>query len=346
MVPGKGCAYLTSLEEELLHAVTVPLSLARAHIRAVLDQWGFAIVPDVLPPSDVAQLEQLWANDLVSIIDTTQSKMRSNVVKRILADPAHNWPIQASLGSKFVTQYGLPQGQMAWGVRAHPHVKEVFEGIYHTNDLCVGLDTVFYRNVAPVEKDSPSNVTELWPHVDQNAHIPVSGKNDVFQSVVYLWKCDKTTSATVIQPRSHTDTYRRIMETTTQCKHHFCKVQGEDMLKEFACNARRVPVPAGGMIVWSSKTSHQGWNWGPRLAVPVSFEPTCRRDNATLENKRAMVATGSPSTHWASICVPHSSARTDPPCRVPGLSLARKAHMHALLDPSTGKLKPEIDKLL
>merc|ERR1719442_225689 len=70
--------------------------------------------------------------------------------------------------------------------------------------------------------------------------------------------------------------------------------------------ARRAPVPAGGLLLWNSRTVHQGWRGGPRLAQPVCWEPASRRPAAARERKLRMAALGLPSTHWASLGLPHS----------------------------------------
>merc|ERR1719277_1598794 len=70
--------------------------------------------------------------------------------------------------------------------------------------------------------------------------------------------------------------------------------------------AGRIPVPRGGLFLWSSKTLHQGWSGGPRLAQPVCWEPSGRRDDAALDRKMRLAALGLPSTHWASLGIPHT----------------------------------------
>merc|ERR1712176_1741267 len=44
---------------------------------------------------------------------------------------------------------------------------------------------------------------------------------------------------------------------------------------------------------------------GPRLAQPVCWEPVDRRSQAALERKLRLAALGLPSTHWASLGIPH-----------------------------------------
>merc|ERR1711988_1253565 len=82
--------------------------------------------------------------------------------------------------------------------------------------------------------------------------------------------------------------------------------------EQWSRGAGRVPVPSGALFLWSSKTLHQGWSGGPRLAQPVCWEPVGRRDDAALDRKMRLAALGLPSTHWASLGIPHNLVAPKP----------------------------------
>merc|ERR1711988_1109366 len=75
--------------------------------------------------------------------------------------------------------------------------------------------------------------------------------------------------------------------------------------KGFEQHARRVPVPAGGLLLWNSKTIHTGAQRGPRLAQAVCPEPAQRRSDHQRLAKLRMTALGLPSMHWASHGIQH-----------------------------------------
>eukprot|EP00164_Ancoracysta_twista_P033621 GFYU01071801.1.p1 GENE.GFYU01071801.1~~GFYU01071801.1.p1 ORF type:complete len:100 (+),score=18.86 GFYU01071801.1:76-375(+) len=60
------------------------------------------------------------------------------------------------------------------------------------------------------------------------------------------------------------------------------------------------------MVLWDSKTIHQGWEGGPRLAIPICHEPRKRRPEEALASKTEACVRGLPTTHWASIGKFHS----------------------------------------
>merc|ERR1712050_258819 len=77
------------------------------------------------------------------------------------------------------------------------------------------------------------------------------------------------------------------------------------LIQGWQAHGRRIPVPAGALLLWTSRTTHQGWSGGPRLAQPLCWEPRSRRDGIMRERKLRLAALGLPSTHWASLALPH-----------------------------------------
>merc|ERR1719410_1203790 len=94
---------------------------------------------------------------------------------------------------------------------------------------------------------------------------------------------------------------------------HFSRLEDARLIEGWHHSARRVPVPAGSLFLWSSRTVHQGWSGGPRLAQPVCWEPVDRRDERSRERKLKMAALGLPSTHWGSLGIPHMLVQTELP---------------------------------
>ena len=318
-------------------------SKGRLALRSALEQFGFAVVTDVVPEDVLRHWESLWAADLMSIVDKTASDPAA--VATLSQDPIARWPLdQLSLGHKFATEYGLPQGRLAWAVRRSAEVKHVFANLFDTSDLCVSTDNVFFNNRAlPGDSTDHERRNELWPHADQNVHDLPAGVWEVYQGVMYLWPANVDSSATVVMPGSHMQTFSDLMADVDRwrSKGHFCKLP-KSQLGAFAAAAGRVPVPRGGLLLWNSRTIHQGWSNGPRLAVPVCFEPKSRRDESALARKRDCVLTGMPTTHWASLGLCHhlpvdASARG----AVDGLALNTAAHLH-----TGGTLPEDINELL
>eukprot|EP00759_Apiculatamorpha_spiralis_P029670 PhF_6_TR31780/c0_g1_i1/m.46799 len=286
------------LESHIADTVSVPFDQIRTQLRPILDEFGFAIVCDVLTPTECAHLETLWGTDLKSIV---KSSGRFN-------GDVRTWPLgECPLGRPL--QWGLAHGQFAWNCRAHPKVKEVYQQLYQGEPVCVSLDTVFFEN-RPV--DDPHMVSNRQSgHTDLNIHLLSAeeqrpGGFDMFQSILYVWPSGDGNSTTALWPRSHKpEVYDTYMSTFGPSDGHYCPIQpgkkhSYEFLTKYVEGVRRVSVPAGAMLVWDSRTMHQGWEGGPRLAQAICMEPTRRRSREALQKKQKLVANGVCATHWAS----------------------------------------------
>lgn len=310
-----------------------------AKLRGILQQWGFAIVADVYTPEQCQQLENLWAQDLLSTITPPtnegqkQAQERSQILQHIKQNPVYNWPMdKLSLGAKFASDLGLPHGRLAWAVRTNDNVKKVFAAIFGDLDLCTGVDNVFFDNRVLTEDNDLRRTSTLWPHADQNLSIRPGGDHEIYQGVLYVMEANIDTSATVVWPQSHTAVYDSLMRSKDWSNGgHFCPLP-RSRLEEFAQNARRVPVPAGALLLWNSKTVHQGYAGGPRLAIPVSMQSKALRPQAAFTSKIHLCRTGLPSSHWATIAKQHSLAKPNQPAReYPGdksFLVEARAHLH------------------
>jgi len=200
-----------------------------------------------------------------------------------------------------------------------PAVKRCYEIIHGTTELVSSCDNTFF---AP-EGQEAARENKVWPHSDHNSNVedwdcPGLGDWEVYQGILYVWGSQgEHASTTVVLPESHRTAYPLMMQDSGIIQRglrgdHFTQLRNlkdEALAKELMANwlagARRVEVPRGGLFLWSSKTLHQGWNGGPRLAQPVCWEPTSRRSELALDRKMRLAALGLPSTHWASLGIPH-----------------------------------------
>ena len=81
--------------------------------------------------------------------------------------------------------------------------------------------------------------------------------------------------------------------------------------------ARRIQVPAGGLLIFNSMTMHQGYPSGRRLAQPISWEPKFLRTDDALARKVTALHMGIATTHWASHGT-YQGASLAPPYFTPG----------------------------
>jgi hypothetical protein len=335
-------ANIRLLEDDVARRTTLPFAAVadeagRDALRATLAEHGFAVVTGVVDAADVAAAEGCFDADLAAIVDRAASPDVRKANKLLQHKPlARHWPLlELPVGAPGrASEYGLPHGRCAWFVRAHPNVRAVYAALFGTAALCASTDNVFYDPRAAAPGSNAAHAERLWPHADQNAHLGPEGCQDCFQGVVYLWPGDADSSLTVVWPGSNGDEFDALMHT--RFANHWCPMAAEENAR-FAEHARRVPVPAGGLLLWNSRTIHQGWGRGQRLAVPVCMEPTERRCEKARRTKEQCVRDGRPTTHWASLGIPHGSGAKSPgnaahDAAKIGVALRATAHNHCVAD--------------
>lgn len=341
------------MEQSIVHAITVPIesleSTAEIHrkysafngkplpaaaaasnpLRAVLQEYGCAIIPNVLSQDEIKKAFNLFADDLRGIV--VPSKSDPALLAKFAGDDPNtnivsNWPIEkVGLGHKFCSHFGLTQQRLAWFARLNENVRKVFANQLGTNDLITGTDAIFYSYANDREMmTQPSlpdaqRTTNFWAHADANhSKFPyVNGAipdgRGICQSILSISDCSAPDAQhTVVQIRSHKEPYAALMKARDWTgSGHYCAVHSQDAMKQFVREARRVPVPAGGLFIWSSQLLHQGGWAAKRLAVPVSMEPKWRRTQEVLVGKVAAVEHGVPTSHWASLGIVHSNFEID-----------------------------------
>lgn len=345
--------HLNVISHELLQKVTIHAdslqSVAGGEMLAeVMEEFGFAVVSGVLGEDQIAEAERLFDEDLFSIVDLPEAEKKKQTCFQLTKSGksyAKRWPSsEFPLGREipaFASDYGIPQGRCAWYCRLNPQVRKVFEVLHDgCKDLCVGMDNLFFDN-SREDHTTPDEEREnhIWPHADQSTHAH-NGHLNCYQSILYLWPSNQYNSTTVVWPCSHKEMHATMMNERAYAN-HFCRLPPK-YHQQYVEGAVRVTIPAGGMIVWNSKLIHQGWNYGPRLAIPICMEPKDRRDEGALTRKILAVERGVPTTHWASLGLIHGVV-TERPGGSKNFPLSTHANEWII---QNGVIDPKVEELL
>eukprot|EP00754_Rhynchopus_humris_P009525 Rhum_TRINITY_DN14030_c0_g1::Rhum_TRINITY_DN14030_c0_g1_i3::g.67662::m.67662 len=300
-----------------------------ARLREVMDKYGCAVVRDVLSAEETALHEELWHNDLTALAAASaDAAATKRAYEKLCKEGVEHWPAQTLFADRFSHRRGLEQGGYAWAARLHPNVRRVYEllhGVESPDELCVGMDAIFFNpeNVKGTKDDI------YWMHSDQN---PRFIDRECYQGILYTWSSEgDDASTTVVWPGSHKEVCDRMCAdpAAEDCAQFVPHLKMSEWMRERLVEgglkyARRVPVPAGAMLLFNSRLSHQGWAAGRRLAAPVCWEPKVHRLYPALNRKLWLATAGLPSTHWATLGKVHSSQPalitevTTPAGEVPG----------------------------
>ena len=326
VVPTTGILFPPLSDDELLQ-YSIDYEDVQTQLKTIIEDHGFCIINNVLDEDQVQSTLALWGQDLLDVLDyetlvdaidnasDDQSSLLKECISRLNhADLASIPKLWSSLSpSKWdYSAHSLCQASMPWSVRLNQRVRHVFSLLYDDDiqSLVVGMDAVFFSPMS----SPPATEDIIWGHADMNLFKDGVADWKVYQSIVALWSQDGwNSSTTVVWPDSHKEIFKTLMtaEGLHECGQFVmldkvCGMKGAKLRERYIHEARRVPLRPGSMIVFNSKLVHQGWNKGPRLAVPVCWEPRERRDSKTaLPRKIRLCASGLPSTHWASLGIQH-----------------------------------------
>jgi len=209
------------------------------------------------------------------------------------------------------------QGEIAWKARLHPRVHSTFATLFGTEDLSVSTDipSMFYTPEGASAKDDNFQ----WLHVDQNTLTGL--EYECYQGVLYIRASDgEASTTTVICPGSHADDVygsllgdpvaaeraKIIDDSGVHSGQFLCLNKLKDttiqekLMKHALVHSKRIPMPAGSLLLWNSKTIHQGWEGGQRFAIPVCWEPRSRVGSDARNRKLFVAAAGAATSHSPS----------------------------------------------
>lgn len=313
-----------------LAIISVPFSEVATKLLETLKEHGIAVVTDVVKERELLELEELFKQDLIDLIDEDALENAPQRVKdayqRFRNEGCQAFPVKTATGhltasAGFCLKRCLPHGGFAWKVRRHPNVHRVFRALFpdalKSEQLVTSLDATFFTPAG----DPGVRENKMTAHVDQNIHDtrPGLADCDVWQGVLYIWPAEThgECSTTCVWPGSHQAVWPQMMDDPAFTRSgnngfHYSEVSSmEDgkyakaLSQRWSANARRAVVPRGAMFLWNSRTMHCGWKGGPRLAQTVCLEPERRRPEAERISKMRLAALGLPGCHWARAAMQH-----------------------------------------
>ena len=134
----------------------------------------------------------------------------------------------------------------AWTIRVHEGVQKVFKTLWGTENLLVSFDGSCWIPADCKKKDA-----NVWTHADQ---APSKKGLVCYQGFVSL--TDNVDRSLVVYEGSHLLHKPYVRERGLTGSKDWMRID-EDYLQSIAHLRRVVPVKAGSMVVWDSRTFHQ-----------------------------------------------------------------------------------------
>ena len=296
-------------------------ALALSIARAVhdLETLGYAVVPDVFGDAECTRIKhEMW------------SWMEKVTYSRVNRSSPFTWTAKCwPPNSRHIVQhYGVGHSRAAWLARTNLNVHRTFAALWGTDRLTVSYDGM---NLWP----APEKVIEArggrdegytatrwpmdsdWLHTDQS---PYSPKRECIQAWATFEDVDGDDDATLkVIPGSHLiheELCRKFNvrplapgDTGRADRRNWYKFTNAELCRIHGANWRekavRVSAPRGSLVLWDSRTLHQGT--APRhgrevprdrAVVYLCFAPEKNMTEAQRRKKRLAALALRTTSHW------------------------------------------------
>ena len=269
------------------------------NVNDCLSRDGIAVIPNILKPSELEDvINKKW--------ETLQHMSKGNI-KREEPDswkgiyqffPLHNMLIQ---------HFYIGHSQFVWDVRQNKAVHNVFSKIWKDDDLLVSFDGVSIH--------MPHEVTnrgfykqDSWLHTDQSY---MRNGYECIQGMVTLYDVEEGDATLKILEGSHSyhgDYAKYRLDNGMECSPdnwHKLDEDGINFYKQRGCNEHNALAKAGSLILWDSRTIHQGVeplkkraNPKHRTVIYVCMTPRSRAQVSQLRKKQKAFNEMRMTSHW------------------------------------------------
>ena len=267
------------------------------NINNYLNEYGVAVISNILTENEcINYRNQIW-NELKYV-----SKDRFDINNLDTWNEFYNFdPYQSML----LHYNSLGHMQPIWEIRQHPKVYQVFEKIWDVsvNELIVSFDGLSIH--LPPEKTNRGYHIEDWFHTDQSSK--KNGRHCI-QGLINLYPvndCDATLS---IIEKSHLYHESFFVDNQINNKSDWYQLKNNDIDYFKNCKKCAVKADIGSMILWDSRTFHQGIGSiknrdkeNFRMVIYVTMMPRSTiNDPKTLIKKQKALKNLRITSHWAN----------------------------------------------
>jgi hypothetical protein len=210
---------------------------------------------------------------------------------------------------------GIGQSDFMWNIRSNRQVKQVYAGLWNTQQLLVSFDGCgIFRDwrYNPVWKTNGG-----WNHVDQNP----KNKPDrcCIQGFISLTDQSEKTGGLVVYPRSHLR-FTELCDVTKNSNDYVKVPSDHAIMSQGQTLGKLVHCRAGDLVLWDSRTIHcnspataieERQKHEPvdllRIVAYVSMSPPSFVHDQSLdefrEKRKQMVENNCTLTHWSTALV-------------------------------------------
>lgn len=275
----------------------------KENYKEVLDKYGVCVIPNILTEYEcIAYRNCLW-NDINFL-----TKKRFNI------DDINSWynfydlfPIHSML----IQHFSIAHSQTVWNIRQHEEIGKIFADIWSVpkEELFSSYDGISISLPPEHTYRGWYRGTE-WLHTDQS---PLKKGFNCIQGLVNLYPVndgDSTLSVLEGSHKYHSDFFDSI---NNKDKNDWYKLEPNE--KKFfinkGCNQYCVSAPIGSLVLWDSRTIHQGIeaqstrsNENFRMAIYTCLTPKYKFSNNDIKRRDIAFQTLRLTNHWGKKIFP------------------------------------------
>jgi ectoine hydroxylase-related dioxygenase (phytanoyl-CoA dioxygenase family) len=259
------------------------------NITNTLNQYGVAIIPNILDDQECDEMKQGMWNYLETITTNLPIPIKKSNLQTLKSFkelyPKHSMLIQ---------HWSIGHAQFIWNIRTNPKVIRPFEKIWNVNkeDLLVSFDGASFHFPPEITKFGWANSNKSWLHCDQsylrNGFECVQGWINAFDTN----PGDATLTILEGSHKYHADFANQFGSPNSNDWFILSQEHIDWYVGNKACVKTNIKCPAGSLVLWDSRTIHCGIepdisriNPNYRCVVYVCYTPRELASDSILEKK-------------------------------------------------------------
>lgn len=268
------------------------------NVKNTLDNYGVAVIPDVLTEEQCDDMEDgmmEYLETVMSEFDTPFNRYKKSTYSEFYKLlPMHSMLMQ---------HYGIGHAEFMWKIRCNSAVISVFEEIWNTKDLLVSFDGGSFN--------PPHEITgrgyyrgKDWLHSDQSYT-----RNDF--ECVQSWVTardvnpDDATLTVLTQSHKYHKEFQHEFEVKEKEDWYKLKPEQVKFYLNKGCEKVDITCSAGSMVLWDSRTIHAGKEAlktrkkpNTRMIGYVCYTPRSLASPAMLKKRIKTYEEGRTTSHW------------------------------------------------
>lgn len=271
------------------------------NFKECLEEYGVCVIPDVFYSEECVALR----NDIWSDLETLHKNRFQ------LADNKtwHHFYDMFPLHAMLIQHFSIAHMQSVWNIRQDPRIGHIFETLWGTDKLLSSFDGISI-NLPPEDTNRGWYLGNDWMHTDQS---PIKKGLHCIQGLVNLYPVNDGDATLTILESSH-KYHEEFFDTIDYHENNdwFRLQEGHrEFFEEKGCHQYCVKAPIGSVVLWDSRTFHQGIeaqkdreNKNFRMVVYTCLIPRDRFSEKDLATKKKAFEERRVTNHWGTKMFP------------------------------------------